>query len=352
MPEPHRRTWRIGAGAVAAAAVGAALPFALEMRLARPARAASDEWRRTPVEPRGQTPLGVSFRILQAEALGLEAAPALEQLLPYPFPLLRLGAYWNRIEPRPGAFDTDELDRLLELAESAGKQVVLGLGPVKNFGYPEFFVPGHHLASPLPEGSLIDERSHPRLLAAAEDHLRRLVERYRGHRSIVAWQVEHEAVDPLGNEHSWRLAESFVRREVAAVRAADPDRPILLNGFLPTSQPVRAFQWWSTHDQGDSLDVAQRLAGIVGIDYYPRHALVGLGPLGLYLDARRSPFRHRRLEQLLGWAAAHQRAIWIAEGQAEPWEAVTVPPDPGGRTMFSCGPGDLIRTYDDCLGAA
>lgn len=341
------------AGAVAAATVAAAsLPIALEVRVSRPTRVAGDAWRTVPVEPRGATRLGISFRPLQAEALGLDPLPALERLLAYPFPLLRLAAYWSRVEPRPGAFDTEELDRLLDAAARARKRVVLGLGAVKNFGYPEFFVPGHRLPEPLPEGSLVSERSHPALLAAAEEVLGRLVERYRDHPAIIAWQVEHEAVDPLGNEHSWRLAESFVRREVAAVRAADPWRPIVLNGFLPTSQAVRVFQWWRTRDQGDSLDVAQRLAGVVGIDYYPRHAFAALGPVTAYLDARRSPLRPRRLAALLRWAARHDRPIWLAEGQAEPWEAVTVPPDPRGRAATSCGPADVIRVYDDALLAA
>ena len=241
--------------AVAAAAAGtmaaaALLPFALELRLAAPSRPLDDTWRQMRVQPRGSTALGISFRPLQAEALGLEPMPTLERLLSYPYPLVRLAAYWDRVEPRPGVLATDPLDRMLEAAERAGKQVVLGLGAVKNFGYPEFFVPSHRLPVPLPEGSLVSRRSHPDLLAAAEELLHRLVDRYRGHSEIVAWQVEHEAVDPLGNEHSWRLAESFVQSEVAAVRAADPDRPILLNGFLPTSQAVRLFQWWRTRDQG------------------------------------------------------------------------------------------------------
>lgn len=343
--------------AVAAAAAGtmaaaALLPFALELRLAAPSRPLDDTWRQMRVQPRGSTALGISFRPLQAEALGLEPMPTLERLLSYPYPLVRLAAYWDRVEPRPGVLATDPLDRMLEAAERAGKQVVLGLGAVKNFGYPEFFVPSHRLPVPLPEGSLVSRRSHPDLLAAAEELLHRLVDRYRGHSEIVAWQVEHEAVDPLGNEHSWRLAESFVQSEVAAVRAADPDRPILLNGFLPTSQAVRLFQWWRTRDQGDSLDVAQRLADVVGIDYYPRHAVAAVGPFTAYLDARQSPLRPRRLSDLLAWAAAGGRRIWLSEGQAEPWEAVTVPPDPGRRTMASCGPADLIRVYNDTLGAA
>ena len=58
------------------------------------------------------------------------------------------------------SFRPGELDRQLDAAERAGKQVIVCLGAVKTFGYPEFFVPGHHLGQPLREGSLVrpDER--------------------------------------------------------------------------------------------------------------------------------------------------------------------------------------------------
>ena len=147
--------------------------------------------------------------------------------------MIRLGAYWNRIEPAPGGFDTHELDWQVDAAERAGKQIVLCVGALKTFGYPEFFVPGHHLVHPLPEHTLIRPSAYPALLDAATQFLTRVVDRYRAHSSIIAWQVEHEAVDPLGMEHSWRLDREFVEREVQAVRQTDPSRPILMNGFLP-----------------------------------------------------------------------------------------------------------------------
>jgi hypothetical protein len=163
---------------------------------------------------------------------------------------------------------------------------------------------------------------------------------------VVAWQVEHDAVDPLGMEHSWRLSAAFVEAEVAAVRRADPTRPVVLNGFLPTSLPVRLHQWWRTRDQGDSLAVAARLADIVGIDYYPRYAIAAAGPLTLYLDGagRRQP------PWPFAWAAARSRRLLISEGQAEPWEAVTEPPSPPGRVMSSCTPEHVIGNYNRCIG--
>jgi len=324
-----------------------ALPIVSEVRVARAMRPLTDRWQRTPVAPRGATLLGLSFRPLQAEALGLDAHATLQKLLACPFQVVRLGAYWSRIEPAPGQFCPDELDRQLDAAERAGKQIILNVGAVKAFGYPEFFVPAHQLRQPLREGTLVQPDGQRPLLAAATAFVTRIVERYRDRRAIVAWQVEHEAVDPLGMEHSWRLAAAFVQQEVAAVRAADPTRPIMLNGFLPTSWPVRVQQWWRTRDQGDSLSVAQRLADIVGIDYYPRHALVTLGGRTVYLDGGR--WHQRRRRQLFAWAAAHGRQLMVSEGQAEPWETATIPPNPGAGGMYSCLPEQVIENYNQCM---
>jgi hypothetical protein len=338
-----------GTKTAAAAAAALLLPVLTELRLMRAARPLTDRWREMPVEPRGAAQIGISFRPLQAAALGLDPEAALRALLAYPFQLIRLGAYWNRLEPEPGSFQPEELDRQLDAAERAGKRVIMCVGPVKAFGYPEFFVPPHHLDRPLREGALVRPDEHRRLLEAGTAFVTRVVERYRDRDAISAWQVEHEAVDPLGMEHSWRLSEAFVRAEVEAVRAADPGRPVMMNGFLPTSTPVRVQQWWRTRDQGDSLSVAQRLADIVGIDFYPRHALAAAGPLTLYLDGSRARWQQRRRERLLDWAAKDGRRLMIAEVQAEPWEAVTTPPSPAGRAMYSCRPEDLIGNYSQCM---
>jgi hypothetical protein len=315
------------------------------MRVKRAAQPLTDSWRRMPIASRGQTLLGISFRPLQARALGLDSYATLESLLAYPFQCIRIAAYWNLLEPEPGKFDPDELDRQVDAAEKAGKQIILSVGAVKSFGYPEYFVPAHHLQRPLAEGHLVEPAAHQSLLAAATTFMGRVVDRFRDRESIIAWQVEHEAVDPLGMEHSWRLATDFVYEEVAAVRAADPTRPIVMSGFLPTSSLVSLQQWWRTRDQGDSLELAQKLADIVGIDYYPRHALLSAGSRTLYLDGRSS---HRQ-KRLLTWAQSSGRRLMVTEGQAEPWEAVTTPPNPPGQGMYSCLPEQVLETYNRCL---
>ncbi len=321
----------------------------MAIRLRRPAVPLTDAWRHVPVRPRGSTRLGISFRTPVLAALGLDAGATMAALLAHPFQLIRLGAYWNRLEPAPATFVPDELDRQVDAAERAGKEVVLCVGPVKTFGYPEFFVPAHHLAAPLPEGRLVTPSTHPDLLTAAIAFATRVVERYRGRRSIVAWQVEHEAVDPLGAEHSWRLAGTWAEEEVNAVRAADPTRPVVMSGFLPMSLPGRLVQGWRCRDQGDSLAVAQRLADVVGLDCYPRLALAGLGGRTLYLDGGRRPWRGGRPDQLRAWARHAGRQLLISEGQAEPWETVTSPPNPANGAMYSCPPERVIGNYNDCM---
>jgi hypothetical protein len=303
----------------------------LNLRLAVPEQPASDEWRRVPVAPRGDCRLGISFRPRQVEAFGLDGPSTLAHLLTYRFELVRLAAYWDR-------FDTGELDWQLEACERAGKQVILAVGAVKNFGYPEFYVPKHHLPSPLKEGSLITPQSHPQLLEAAKQFIGRVVNHYKDRTSIVMWQLEHEAVDPLGVEHSWRLSEAFVNEELETLKETDASRPVMMNGFLPMSPVVALNQRWSTRDQGDSLAVAARLADIVGVDYYPRHALARIGPRTLYVDGSGSA-----LPKMAG------KRVMFSEGQAEPWETTTTPPNPSRRTLFSCGPEQLIRNFNAAM---
>jgi len=112
---------------------------------------------------------------------------------------------------------------------------------------------------------------------------------------------------------------------------------------------VRLQQWWRTRDQGDSLAVARRLADIVGVDYYPRHAVVSLGARTVYLDGARSPWQRWRQARLHAWARARGRQLMISEGQAEPWEMVTAPPNPRGQGMYSCLPERMIENYNQCM---
>jgi len=94
---------------------------------------------------------------------------------------------------------------------------------VKTFGYPEFFVPPTSTAA-IPRRQAGKASAYPSLLQAANAFITRLVEHYQDHLSIVAWQLEHEAVDPL----AWSIrapGADFVKQEADALRKADPAGP-------------------------------------------------------------------------------------------------------------------------------
>lgn len=338
------------AAATALAGGASALLLLSEARLRRADQPLTEAWRRVPIRARGSCELGLSFRPLQAEALGLNPETAFDRLLKEPVPLIRMGAYWNRIETRPGTFNSEELDARLEMAVAAGKRVILAVGAIKTFGYPELHLPRHLAPQGLPEGALISPASHPGLAAAAQHFVGWVVDRYRSNPAITAWQVENEALDPLGVEHSWRLSLDFIAAEADIVRRVDRSRPVLMSGFVPLSAPVRVTQWWRTRGQGDSLAGARALADQVGLDLYPRHAVAAVGTRTLYLDGGAMPWSRLGKRRLT--AAAGGRPVLVTEGQAEPWEAVTVPPSRGGRVPYSCPPERIILNYNLALASS
>ena len=208
-------------GALGAAA--ALLPPASEFRVARSQQRYTERWRRVPVEPGGRALLGISFRPRQAEAFGLDPRDSLKAMLGYPFEVMRLSAYWNRIEPEPGGFDTSELDWQLDAAERAGKQVIVCLGAFKTFGYPEYFVPDHRLAPPLPEGTLIAPARHPALLAAGVAHVRRWSSATRTvpPSSPGRWSTRRSTRSESSTPGVWRPSSSATKWR----RYAPPTRP-------------------------------------------------------------------------------------------------------------------------------
>jgi hypothetical protein len=114
------------------------------------------------------------------------------------------------------------------------------------------------------------------------------------------------------------------------------------------SLPVAAQQSWRTRDQGDSLSLAEEAADIIGVDFYSCHALGAAGAWTVYLDAKQHAWRERA-RRLVKRAGAQGRRLMIAEGQAEPWEAVTTPPSPAGHAMASCPPERVIENYNRCV---
>jgi hypothetical protein len=77
--------------------------------------------------------------------------------------------------------------------------------------------------------------------------------------------------------------------------------------------------------------------------------LFGIGPVSVYLEGSRKRWQQRRRQTIARRVAWNGRRLLVSEGQAEPWEAVTTPPSPDARVMYSCPPERLIENYNQCM---
>jgi hypothetical protein len=271
--------------------------------------------------------LGATFSPLEAGYMDLDPAKALAAVLTLNLDLLRLGAYWNALEPRPGEFAWEQLEPYLEAAERRGLPVILTVG-MKAPVWPEYHLPWWvHETIWLPPTGLITR--DPRLAERAHLFTRTVVERYASASGIAVFQVENEPFEPVLTEHGWTLDEPYLRTQVDIVRAADRlARPLLLTSYVASHRLVtglQELQWRLTARPVTTPLFGWRseraliaLADLIGLDIYPH---IGWRLFGIpsYLRAR-DP---QDYALLLAWRDAVRAAgkrVMIAECQAKPWE--------------------------------
>ncbi|MEO0591317.1 MAG: beta-galactosidase [Pseudomonadota bacterium] len=112
--------------------------------------------------------------------------------------LVRIGEFaWSRIEPQPGRFEWDWLDRAVETLASHGLQIILCTPTA---------TPPKWLVDRMPEMVAVDEQGRPRKFGSRRhycfSHLgyraqsrriaKALAERYGQHPALIAWQTDNE----------------------------------------------------------------------------------------------------------------------------------------------------------------
>lgn len=112
--------------------------------------------------------------------------------------LVRIGEFaWSRIEPEPGHYDWDWLDRAIETLHAAGLKIILGTPTA---------TPPKWLVDRMPDMVAIDEQGRPRGFGSRRHYCfshagyraecRRIVTalatRYGAHPAIVMWQTDNE----------------------------------------------------------------------------------------------------------------------------------------------------------------
>lgn len=225
---------------------------------------------------------GVSFSIAPCGHYGIEPRKTLQWLLEQGFRRFRLMSYWDLHEKEQGEYDFSQLDWQIELVEKAGGAVSLCLG-VKQPRWPEYHWPAWALRLPA------EERK-----TALLQYVTQVVQRYKGHRCIVQYQLENEAL-LQGFGENIIIDRRRLRGEFDMVKEMDRSRPVAMSTSNGWGIPVR-------RPRPDA----------VGFSFYP---IIYKG--GKYHTTIQKPWLHRLRKTLIRLLL--HRPVFIHELQCEPW---------------------------------
>ncbi|MBW4523666.1 MAG: beta-galactosidase [Phormidium tanganyikae FI6-MK23] len=252
--------------------------------------------------------LGTTFSQLQCWYLGLDYRDAFREICDLGFERLRLCAYWHEIQPSSNQFDFTTIDWLLEESDRRGIEVTLAVG-MKAPRYPEFHFPDWMRSEYDTKTARVLDRD-PAIADLTLKMLDRVVSHTRTAPAIKYWQVENEPFTTLEITHGRSLSEAFVRKEVQLVRSRSrPDQKILLTNAitLPDGQG---------QEDNQAFRASLWLADAVGFNVYTK---VPQGASQSYIEAQ--PLYWKKLENWRSELRRWGKEGWIAEAQAEPWEA-------------------------------
>lgn len=138
---------------------------------------------------------------------------------------------WEEIHPEPGTYNFEAADRLVEIAEANGKEIV-----------------AHTLVwhSQTPDWVFEDEEgnelSREALLERMRDHIHTIVGRYKG--KIMGYDVVNEAFNGDGSfrESKWYniIGEDFIAKAFEYAHEADPDAQLYYNDYQMENPEKRA----------------------------------------------------------------------------------------------------------------
>ncbi len=124
-------------------------------------------------------------------------------------------SYWSEIEADRGKYDFADLDWQINMAEKYGAEVTLCLG-LRQPRWPESHWPAWALELP-------DDQWEQALCEFIEI----VVERYRGRKCIVSYQLENEALNRSFGEHG-NFDRKRLKREFRLIKGLDSTRPVIM----------------------------------------------------------------------------------------------------------------------------
>lgn len=150
---------------------------------------------------------GVTFSPKYASNLGLDWQKTyINTIDELGVKFLRVPTYWDETEKNYMDFDFSDIDFMLDEAKKRGVKVILGLG-ARQPRWPECHIPNW-------AKELTTKKRQEKIL----EFIGRVVERYKHHTAILAWQVENEPMLESFGQCEDRADKDFLKQEADLVR--------------------------------------------------------------------------------------------------------------------------------------
>jgi len=269
--------------------------------------------------------VGITFSPVQCEYLNIDWRETYNELLGMNFDLLRLGAYWSRIEKEEGKYDFSELDWQIEKAEEKNLKIVLTVG-MKAPRWPEYFIPDWVFKKTIPPRWGANVANSGILRKFTLEFIAIVVKRYKDNTSIIAWQVENEPFNRAGWQ-DWWISKDFLAQEIAKVREFDnTERLIIVNALSSPNTFLRFLSrvFYKKDPVAEAIDSAE----VPAINFYPAIGHQIWGSKICFITQPKERVEYVR--QIVRYAGEKNKKLWVTELQAEPWE-----------------PGELVHLADE-----
>ncbi len=239
---------------------------------------------------------GVNFSQMQSQDLGLDWKQNYLALMEdLGAKNIKILTNWDFIESNPPSRDAmagkekhiynfDDIDWQIKQAENHNVSLIYVVG-MKTGRWPECHVPGW-------AGSLSKTEQQESIL----EYITLSVKRYKGSKSVIAWQAENEPLFRFG-KCPW-YDKNFLKKEVALIQSLDPARPVIVSDSGEQSL------WFSAAKIGD----------VVGTTMYRKVWIDVIKQFGMYPIL---PVVYYRKAQLIKYL--FNKKVLCVELQAEPW---------------------------------
>ena len=186
--------------------------------------------------------LGTTYSHREISFLKLDNEKAFSDLLELGFDIIRLGCYWDEIQPQKDTWSFTQIKKYLSLCEEKDQKVLLTIG-MKSPRWPEYYIP-----------EWLKEREMSTLFPEVSHFFQKCIEELQEFTCITHWQVENEPTGKSGPDQL-TIPLSFLEKEVALVRSLDT-RPIVINA------------WGDDIEKQDVVTSLSPLCDIIGFDLY------------------------------------------------------------------------------------